>query len=93
MRIIVLNNLLIIFSISSFQIYPQSKSFRWRDKVKQLRRVDLLPLYRNNQYIDQESSCNRTWGNDDGFSGQYSYIRKENGHLVIAEFEGPGVVN
>ena len=39
------------------------------------------------------SSYDRTWGNDDGFSGKYSYLRKENGGLVIAEMEGAGVIN
>lgn len=81
----------ILVSICSLNTYSQTHTFR--KELALLKRVDLLPAYRHNQLIDQESSYDRTWGNDDGFSGKYSYIRKENGHLVLAEFEGPGVVN
>src|SRR5579871_659380 len=36
------------------------------------------------------SSYDRTGGNDDGFSGKYSFIRKEGDALVVAELKGPG---
>ena len=75
------------------QAQSQNKTYRWRDEVKQLMRVDQLPRYRHGQLIDQESSYDRTGGNDDGFSGKYSYLRKEKEGLVLADFEGPGVVN
>lgn len=70
-----------------------SQKYTFQNELELLRRVDLLPAYRHNQLIEQESSYDRTWGNDDGFSGKYSYIRKEKGTLVLAEFEGPGVIN
>ena len=38
------------------------------------------------------SSYDRTGGNNDGFSGKYSRIRAENGNSVLAEAEGPGIV-
>lgn len=85
--------LLTTFLLWIFHGHSQSQTYRWSDEVELLKRVDLLPAYRHNQLIDQESSYDRTGGNDDGFSGKYSYIRKENGNLVLAEFEGPGVVN
>lgn len=82
------------FLLLSFQLYSQNQSvYRWSDEVKQLKSIDRLPEYRPNQVIEQESSYDRTGGNDDGFSGKYSSIRKENGKLVIADFKGPGVVN
>lgn len=58
-----------------------------------LSRIDLLPQYRNDAIIRQVSSYDTTGGNDDGFSGKYSYLRKENGDLVIAELAGPGVIH
>ena len=82
-----------ILLTSLSQVKSQTNIFSWSNEVEQLKRVDLLPQYRHNQIIEQESSWDRTHGNDDGFSGEYSYIRKENGHLVLAEFEGPGVLN
>ena len=85
--------LLIAFLLGIFQIHSQNQTYRWSDEVELLKRMDRLPAYRHNQLIEQESSYDRTGGNDDGFSGKYSYIRKENGNLVLAEFEGPGVLN
>lgn len=81
----------VLLFICGLNTYSQTHTFR--KELALLKRVDLLPAYRHNQLIEQESSYDRTWGNDDGFSGKYSYVRKENGHLVLAEFEGPGVVN
>ncbi|MFO7616463.1 MAG: glycoside hydrolase family 172 protein [Bacteroidales bacterium] len=57
-----------------------------------LSRIDRLPAYLENCEVWQVSSYDTTGGNDDGFSGNYSFIRKENGHLVIAELKGPGVI-
>lgn len=69
------------------------KLIDWKSELQQLNRIDLLPAYRTNQVVEQISSYDRTGGNDDGFDGTYSYIRKENGKLVLADLEGPGVVN
>ncbi len=79
--------------LCAFQAYAQKMPFVWSDELEQLKRIDLLPQYRHNQLVEQESSYDRSGGNDDGFSGKYSYLRKENGGLVLADFEGPGVVN
>lgn len=38
------------------------------------------------------SSYDRTGGNDDGFSGKYSFVRKEGDGLVLADLKGPGVI-
>lgn len=62
------------------------------DELRNLYRLDLLPSYREG-VIEQFSSYDPTGGNDDGFNGTYSFIRKENGKLVVAEMEGPGVIN
>ena len=40
----------------------------------------------------QVSSYDRTGGNDDGFSGAYSHIRKEGEDFVIFDAEGPGCI-
>jgi hypothetical protein len=42
--------------------------------------------------VGMVSSYDRTGGNDDGFSGTYSYIRKEPEGLVLADLEGPGII-
>ncbi|WP_256004563.1 glycoside hydrolase family 172 protein [Pedobacter deserti] len=53
-----------------------------------------LPKYVSNTTVHQFSSYDRTGNNDDGFSGKYSFIRKEkDSSLVIFEAKGKGVIN
>jgi hypothetical protein len=61
-----------------------------QEELLNLSGIDLLPQFRNDVKIRQISSYDTTGGNDDGFSGKYSYLRKEDGNLVIAELNGPG---
>lgn len=64
----------------------------FKDEILKLARIDLLPQFQEDVVVKQISSYDTTGGNDDGFSGKYSYLRKEYGKLVIAELEGPGVI-
>jgi hypothetical protein len=61
-------------------------------ELRNLVEIDKLPMYRKG-VVEQISSYDPTGGNEDGFKGKYSYIRKENGHLILADLKGPGVVN
>jgi hypothetical protein len=38
------------------------------------------------------SSYDRSGGNNDGFDGQFSFVRKEKDGLVLADLSGPGVI-
>lgn len=60
--------------------------------IEQLSRLDLLPTFKRSVKIGSVSSYDRAGGNDDGFVGTYSFVRKEAGALVIADLKGPGVV-
>ena len=60
--------------------------------IDELSRLDLLPRLKPSVKIGLVSSYDRSGGNDDGFSGKYSFIRKEPGGLVIADLEGPGAI-
>lgn len=60
--------------------------------LQQLYRLDLLPQFRQSVRVGCVSSYDRTGGNDDGFSGRYSFIRKEGDGLVIADLKGPGAI-
>ncbi len=62
-------------------------------ELRQLHRIDELPRYRPGSVVAQESSYDRTGGNDDGFAGTYSSLRREGDALVLADLEGPGVVH
>jgi hypothetical protein len=55
-------------------------------------RLDLLPRFPESVFVGSVSSYDRSGGNDDGFSGKYSFVRKDERGLVLAELTGPGVV-
>jgi len=60
--------------------------------VAELHRLDLLPAFKRSVRVGGVSSYDRTGGNNDGFEGTYSFIRKEPAGLVVADLKGPGVV-
>ncbi|MBN2377394.1 MAG: DUF2961 domain-containing protein [Sedimentisphaerales bacterium] len=62
------------------------------EPLEELYRLDRLPQFKSSVKVGSLSSYDRTGGNDDGFSGKYSFIRKEDDGLVIAELTGPGVI-
>jgi hypothetical protein len=81
----ILASLLLTFSTS---LFSQQASIG----PDALLRLDLLPQLKTQVFTGMFSSYDRTGGNDDGFSGKYSYLRKEGDNLVIAEMNGPGVI-
>lgn len=64
----------------------------YKDEIMKLSRIDLLAQFQEEVVVKQISSYDITGGNDDGFSGKYSYVRKEDGNLVIADLQGPGII-
>jgi len=60
--------------------------------IEELYRLDRLPVFRESIKVASISSYDRTGGNNDGFGGQYSFVRKEKDGLVLADLEGPGVI-
>jgi hypothetical protein len=53
-----------------------------------------LPVYRDGTSMLQASSYDRTGWNDDGFSGRFSFVRRNpDSSLVLLDAKGPGVVN
>ena len=65
------------------------------DRTVELRQCvypSLLPQYREG-IVEQISTYDPAGSNDDGFSGQHSYLRREGGGYVIADIKGPAVIN
>jgi len=60
--------------------------------IAELYRLDRLPAFKESVEVASVSSYDRTGGNNDGFGGQYSFVRKEEGGLVLADLKGPGVI-
>lgn len=60
--------------------------------LEQLVRLDRLAEFHRSTAVASVSSYDRTGGNDDGFGGRYSFVRKEGDDLVLADLQGPGVI-
>jgi len=60
--------------------------------IEELYRLDRLAMFHESTKIASVSSYDRTGGNNDGFGGQYSFVRKEDDGLVLADLKGPGVI-
>lgn len=84
-----------LFAVALTQqlVAAQPGRYDWAEEIRTLSRPDQLPRYRTGCIVEEISSYDPTGGNDDGFSGRYSYIRNENGKLVLADLKGPGVIN
>ncbi len=81
------------FGLISFLLFQSLFSLAdFKDEILKLTRIDLLPQFQKDVAVKQLSSYDTTGGNDDGFSGKYSFLRKENGTLVIADLKGSGVI-
>ena len=64
----------------------------WVPGVQELYRIDRLGVLTESIKVASVSSYDRTGGNNDGFGGQYSFVRKEEDGLVLADLQGPGVI-
>jgi hypothetical protein len=62
-------------------------------ELKVLHDISSLPSFLDSAFTSQVSSYDTTWNNDDGFSGRYSFIqRNEDSTLVIFDVKGRGVI-
>ena len=84
----------LLYILSIFIIHFSYAQHSVHSELKLFSDISLLPAYSNAQYTAQVSSYDTTGGNDDGFSGKYSLIkRNEDSTLVIFDQHGPGVIN
>ncbi|MEW5977910.1 MAG: glycoside hydrolase family 172 protein [Acidobacteriota bacterium] len=60
--------------------------------IEELYRLDRLAEFKGSLKVASVSSYDRTGGNNDGFGGEYSFVRKEENGLVLADLQGPGVI-
>lgn len=77
----------------TISIYAQ-KTITAVDELKNFYNISELPSYRSNTYAAQVSTYDTTGGNNDGFGGQYSFVRRNaDSTLVIFDVKGTGVIN
>jgi hypothetical protein len=56
--------------------------------------ISMLPQFQDSVYVSQVSSYDTTGKNDDGFSGRYSFLRRNtDSTLVIFDVTGSGVIH
>jgi hypothetical protein len=87
-RVIALCLFYLIFS--SFRLKAQEVTAD--HSATEITNITKYPFLKNGTAYSLQSSYDRSGGNDDGFSGTYSVLRKENGNSVIAEMDGAGAV-
>ncbi|MEP7144338.1 MAG: glycoside hydrolase family 172 protein [Ferruginibacter sp.] len=86
--------LFIFFCCCTLQAASQQHHINVATELYKLSSPDDLPKYEENNFVHQFSSYDTTGNNDDGFSGKYSFIRKNpDSSLVLFEMKGSGVVN
>ncbi len=86
----------IVYLLLSIAAHAQSKSdsINLNTVLSSLYDVSQLPKYLDKTYSGQVSSYDTTGGNDDGFSGKYSFLRRNaDSTLVLFDVKGPGVIN
>jgi hypothetical protein len=84
----------LILLCGTLSIHAQKNEISTATELKRLSAIEDLPLYIQQTAVKQFSSYDTTGNNDDGFSGKYSFIRKNtDGSLVLFEDKGNGVIN
>ncbi len=89
LKLMIFFSLILFYSVSSFISFAEGVSSYLPDD---LYKISELSQGKSKIRAGQVSSFDRTGGNDDGFSGKYSFLRREGGKLVLADLEGPGCI-
>ncbi|MEX2335879.1 MAG: hypothetical protein WD555_01250 [Fulvivirga sp.] len=83
-----------MLTLCAFAAFGQKNTINVITELNKLGDIQDLPAYWDDTEVKQISSYDTTGNNDDGFSGKYSFIRKNpDSSLVIFEAEGNGVIN
>ncbi len=78
----------------ALQAQPAKDTLTTDKVLSSLYNLSVLPQYLPGTYSAQVSSFDTTGGNDDGFSGKYSFIsRNADSSLVLFDVKGAGLIN
>lgn len=87
-------NKALFFCTILFSIHSSAQTVSVESELRSFYAISSLPAYRANTTEAQVSSYDTTGGNDDGFSGKYSFLKRNaDSSLVIFDEDGPGVIN
>ena len=90
--------LLVLYCVASTlsgmgQALDRKREVRLLDELIPLYKISELPFYCEHSPVLQVSSYDTTGGNEDGFKGTYSFVRRnEDSSLVIFDVKGCGVI-
>lgn len=80
--------------VTAQQVNKPLVQFGLKDFLKELYDVSTLPSYATGSYVAEVSTYDRTGGNNDGFNGTYSFVRRNaDSSLVLFDIKGAGVIN
>lgn len=86
--------LLLCSSLTAFAQQSRPQLLDEQYFLQQLTDFRQLPKYPDAAYSGETSTYDRTGGNNDGFGGDYSFVRRNpDSSLVIFEQKGPGVIH
>ena len=86
--------LLLVKCIAVQDVSSQAGHISLSAEPKNLYDISRLPQLRSHTFVGEVSSYDTTGGNNDGFSGNYSFVRRNaDSSLVMLDIKGPGVVN
>jgi hypothetical protein len=91
-----MNKIYLFMLLSSLvlNVFAQKNQINSATELNKLGAIQDLPRYWEGTAVRQISSYDTTGSNDDGFSGKYSFVRRNpDSSLVIFEASGNGVVN
>jgi len=89
----ILLQLSLLFLLMPVRLFSQTNEVSIVSELKRLYSISEMPVYINESEVYQISSFDRKGGNNDGFEGTYSYLRKnDDSSLVVFEAEGKGVI-
>ncbi|MES1220115.1 MAG: glycoside hydrolase family 172 protein [Bacteroidota bacterium] len=89
----------VAFFVITFNAFSQKNdghgiTMGLKDFLKGFYDVSSLPEYASGTYSAEISTYDRTGGNNDGFAGTYSYLRRNaDSSLVIFDVKGTGLIN
>lgn len=87
-----MNKLLIACLLVAYSSSAQTVTLQ--SELQTFRSIALLPSYRSHTVEAQVSTYDTTGGNNDGFGGEYSFVKRNpDSSLVIFDATGPGVIN
>jgi hypothetical protein len=86
-------SLLLTGLLLQVMIFGQQRAVTMNSELEKLLYINHLPSYIEGSVVKQVSSYDRKGGNNDGFEGTWSFVRRNNdSSLVIFEAEGKGVI-